>query len=94
MQDTPKQTKLLGATVHGVGVVVAVSSTLAYCYALIEDAAGVTHHRFLADMKRDEVAFPADPQPFVTRVERIGCGVWDEVHCLIPAQPVALAIAA
>lgn len=94
MQDTPKQTKLLGATVRGVGLVVAVSSTLAYCYTLIEDAGGVTHHRFLADLKRDEVEFPAEPQPFVTRVERIGYGVWDEVHCLIPTAPVVLAVAA
>jgi hypothetical protein len=94
MQDTPKQCRLLGATVRGLGLVVAVSSTLAYCYALIEDAGGVTHHRFLADLKRDEVVFPAELQLYVTRTERVGYGVWDEVHSLIPAAPVATQVAA
>jgi hypothetical protein len=95
MQHTaPKQTKLLGATVCGLGTVVAVSSTLFSCYALIEDAEGVTHHRFLADLKRDEVVFSAEPQPFVTQTERVAYGVWDEVHSLVPAQPVVMAVAA
>ncbi len=34
------------------------------------------------------------PQPFVTQTERVAYGVWDEVHSLIPAQPVSLAVAA
>lgn len=95
MQDsTPKQTKLLGATVRGIGVVVAVSSCLTYGYVLIEDAAGVTHHRFLADLKRDEVVFPSAARPFKTSTQRVGYGLWDEVHSLIPACPVVLHAAA
>lgn len=33
MQNTPKQTKLLGATVRDLGLVVTVSSTLTYGYS-------------------------------------------------------------
>lgn len=90
----PKQVKLLGATVKGLGVVVAVSSTLTYGYAIIEGADRVSHRVALADLKRDEVVFPALPQPFATRVERVAYGTWDEVHSLVPAQPVVLAVAA
>ncbi len=101
MQNTPKQTRLLGATVasptfgpRGLGLVVAVSSTLTYCYAIVEGADRVNHRVAFRDLKRDEVVFPAEPQPFVTRVERVSYGVWDEVHSLVPAQPVVLAVAA
>ncbi len=94
MQDTPKQTKLLGATVRGLGVIVAVSSTLAHCYAIVEGTDRVNHRVSLADLKRDEVELPAQPQPFATRVERVSYGTWDEVHSLVPAQPVVLAVAA
>jgi hypothetical protein len=86
MHNTPKQTKLLGATVRGLGLVVAVSSTLFSCYALIEDAEGITHRRFLADLKRDEIVFPATAQAYTTGTQRVGYGTWDEVHSLIPAQ--------
>ncbi len=95
MQHTaPKQCKLLGATVRGLGVIVAVSSTLTYGYAIVEGADRVNHRVAFADLKRDEVVFPFEPQPFVTRVERVSYGTWDEVHSLIPAQPVVLAVAA
>ncbi len=95
MQHTaPKQTKLLGATVKGLGVVVAVSSSLHFGYAIVEGADRVNHRVALADMKRDEVVFPAAPQPYRTQTERVGVGTWDEVHALIPVQPVVLAVAA
>ena len=95
MQHTaPKQTKLLGAQVRGLGTVVAVSSTLTYGYAIVEGADRVNHRIAFRDLKRDEVVFPLEPQPFATRVERVSYGVWDEVHSLIPAQPVVLAAAA
>ncbi len=95
MQHTaPKQCKLLGATVHDLGLVVAVSSTLTFGYAIIEGTDRVNHRVAFADLKRDEVVFPPLPQPFVTRVERVSYGTWDEVHSLIPAQPVVLAVAA
>lgn len=90
----PKQTKLLGAQVRGLGLVVAVSSTLTYGYAIVEGPDRVSHRVAFSVLKRDEVEFPAAPQPFVTRVERVDYGVWDEVHALIPASPVVLAVAA
>ncbi len=93
MQNTPRQTKLLGATVRGLGVIVAVSSTLHFGYAIVEGADRVNHRVALTDLRRDEVVFPAAPQPYVTQTERVGVGTWDEVHALIPA-PVALAVAA
>ncbi len=95
MQNTPKQTKLLGATVQDLGLVVAVSSTLPFCYAVVEGADRVSRRVLLADLKRDEVVFPAEAQPYVTRTERVDYGVWDEVHSLIPVSlPVVLAVAA
>jgi hypothetical protein len=84
----------LGATVHGLGLVVAVSSTLTYGYAIVEGTDRVNHRVAFADLKRGEVEFPLLSQPFTTRVERVSYGVWDEVHSLIPAQPVVLAVAA
>lgn len=95
MQHTvPKQTKLLGATVKGLGLVVAVSSTLPFCYAVVEGADKVNRLVRLSSLKRDEVVFPALPQHYVTQTERVAYGTWDEVHALIPAQPVVLAVAA
>ena len=95
MQNTaPKQRKLLGATVKGIGAIVAVSSTLAYCYAIVEGSDCVNRRVALADLKRDEVVFPAQPQPYRTQTERVAYGTWDEVHALIPASPVVWAVAA
>ena len=92
--SAPNQTKLLGAQVRDLGVIVAVSSTLTYGYALIEGADRVNHRVAFSDLTRSEVTLPAEAQPFATRVERVSYGVWDEVHSLIPAQPVVLAVAA
>ncbi len=105
MQHTaPKQCKLLGATVCELGVIVAVSSTLHFGYAIVEGADRINHRVAFTDLKCDEVAFtdlkcdevafPAQPQPYATRVERVSYGTWDEVHSLVPAQPVVLAMAA
>jgi hypothetical protein len=93
MQDTPKQTKLLGATVCGLGVIVAVSSTLHFGYAIVEGGGRVNHRVALTDLRRDEVMFPAAPQPYRTQTERVAVGTWDEVHALIPGV-VGLAVAA
>ncbi len=92
----PRQCKLLGATVKGFGLVIAVEANLhPNSYALLEGADRVSRRVLLADLKRDEVTFPAEPQPYVTRTERVDYGVWDEVHSLIPAAPaVILAVAA
>ncbi len=94
MQNTPRQTKLLGATVRGLGVIVAVSSTLTYGYAIVEGEDRVNHRVAFTDLKRDEVVFPAELQPYVTQTERVAYGVWDEVHSLVPARAVVLAVAA
>lgn len=94
MNETPRQTKLLGESLRGLGLVVAVSSTLSYGYAIVEGADKVHKRVALSELKRDAVEFPAAVQPFVTQVERVAYGVWDEVHSLVPAEPVVLAVAA
>ena len=91
----PRQCKLLGATVKGLGVVVAVSSTLPFCYAVALGADKVTRLVRVASLKREEVVYPSEMQAFETRTERVAYGVWDEVHSLIPAaHEVALKVAA
>ncbi len=93
MQNTPKQTRLLGATVRGLGVVVAVSSSLHFGYAIVEAEGRVNHRVALCELKR-EVVFPAAAQPYRTQTERVGVGTWDEVYALIPAQQVMRQVAA
>lgn len=79
MQSTiPRQAKLLGATIKGLGVVTAVSAHPGSVYALIKDADGHEHHRFVSSLKRHEVVF-APPQPFKRTTRRVGYGVWDEL---------------
>lgn len=78
----PKQAKLLGATVRGVGVVTSVSVELPWCFALVEDGSGREHHVFLADLGKDNVTFPAEPQPYHKVTRRIGFGLWGEMYDL------------
>lgn len=94
LKTAPKQCKLLGATVRGLGVVVAVSSTLTYGYAIVESEDRVNRRVPFRNLKRSEVEFPAAAQSYHTQVERVDYGVWDEVHSLIPTTPVVLAVAA
>ncbi len=96
MQDTtPRQCKLLGATVKGLGLITAVSSTLPFCYAVVESADKSTQLVRIATLNRDEVVFPAIAQPYETSTQRVAYGVWDEVYSLIPASAaVELAVAA
>ena len=84
----PKQCKLLGATVRDLGVVVAVSTTLAYAYAIIEGEDRVNRRVPFTALKRDDVELPGTVQPYVTQVERVGVGTWDKVHALVPVPPV------
>ncbi len=54
MQHTaPKQTRLLGATVRGPGLVVAVSSTLHFGYAILEGFEKENRRVALAELRRD-----------------------------------------
>lgn len=89
MIAAPKQTRLLGATVTGLGLVVAVSSSMSFCYAILEGADKINRRVPLIDLKRDEVAFPLEAQPYRTQMERVGVGTWDEVHSLLPT-PAAI----
>jgi len=79
----PKQTKLLGARVKGLGVIVCVSQNLKWGYAIIEDEVGKNHHAFLVDLKKDQLEFPAKPQPYRSCTMRVGYGFWDSVHTLL-----------
>lgn len=72
----PKQTKLLGATVAGVGVVTSVSAELPWCFALVERPDGSEAHVFIADLTKDNVTFPAEAQPYREVTRRIGYGLW------------------
>ncbi len=76
MQNTPKQCRLLGATVKGVGVIVAVSTTLQFGYAVLESADRVNRRVALADLERDEVVFPLEVPPYRTQTERVAYGTW------------------
>lgn len=51
MQDsTPKQCKLLGAHVRGLGVVVAVTTSLRYGFAIVEDQDGCARNLYFRDL--------------------------------------------
>jgi hypothetical protein len=90
----PKQAKLLGAVVQDVGIITAVSAELPWCFVLIEDQTGREHHRFVADLKKDEVTFPAEPLPYHIYNRRIGYGLWSEMICLeSPIQATDLKVA-
>jgi len=78
----PKQTKLLGATVAGLGTITTVSVQRQWCWALVEDTTGRETHVFVADLKRDNVTFPAAPMLYVKMMRRVGYGLWDEVYQL------------
>ena len=78
----PKQTKLLGATVAGVGLVTTVSAELFECFALVERPDGTETHVFVADLGRDNVTFPAEPQPFVKMTRRLGYGLYGSCYQL------------
>lgn len=78
----PKQTKLLGATVKGVGLITTVSVQRQWCWALIERADGTESHVFLADLKRDMLTFPAEPLEYVQMTRRVGYGLWEDVYQL------------
>ncbi len=87
--SAPRQCKLLGATVIGLGLVVAVEANLhPNSYAVLEGAARVTRRVLLADLQRDDVTFPAVAQPYVKRTERVDYGVFDEVYALAPTPVV------
>ena len=76
----PKQTKLLGARVAGVGIVTSVSAELPWCFALVSDAEGHEHHVFIADLKKDNVTFPAEPQAYREVKRRGGYGLIETVR--------------
>lgn len=78
-ESAPKQTKLLGATVKGIGLITVVSAELPDCFALIEDARGKEHHCFIADLKKDQLIFPAEPMPYREVRRRIGYGLWADM---------------
>ncbi len=78
----PKQTKLLGATVAGVGVVTSVSVELPWCFVLIERPDGSEAHAFVADLTKDMLTFPAEPQEYVKMTRRVGYGLFETVYQL------------
>jgi len=78
----PKQTKLLGATVKGLGMVTTVSVQNHWRWALIEDSAGREKHCFIADLRREQIVFPSEPQEYVEMTRRVGYGLFERVFQL------------
>jgi hypothetical protein len=82
-ESAPKQCKLLGATVKGLGVITSVSSQLFDCFVFIEDAQGKEHHAFVRDLCKAELVLPARPHAYTTTTRRISYGLWEEMHDLV-----------
>ena len=78
-QLPPKQTKILGATLKGVGLITSVSAELPDCFALVEDPSGMEHHVFLSDLKKVNLIYPAEPMPYREVKRRIGYGLWADM---------------
>lgn len=78
----PKHVKLLGATVRNVGVITTVSAERFEPFALIERPDGTETHAFVADLGRDNVTFPAEPQPYHKMTRRLGYGLYGECYQL------------
>ncbi len=78
----PKQTKLLGATVKGVGLITTVGVQNVWRWALIERPDGSETHVFLADLRKDNVTFPSEPQEYVQMTRRVGYGLFEDVYQL------------
>jgi hypothetical protein len=78
----PRQTKLLGATLEGVGLITTVSVQRTWCWALIERPDGTESHVFVADLKRDQLTFPAEPLEYVEMTRRVGYGLFEDVYQL------------
>ncbi len=78
-EPAPKQTKLLGATVIGVGLITTVGVQNVWRWALIERPDGSEAHVFLADLKRDQLVYPTEPMPYREVRRRIGVGLWEDV---------------
>lgn len=76
----PKQTKLLGATVKGIGLITTVGVQNVWRWALIERPDGSEAHVFLADLKRDQLTFPAEPQAYREVNRRVGVGLWEDCY--------------
>ena len=86
MQDTtlttPKQCRLLGATVAGLGVVTDVQAHLSnYSYAIVWDG-HIWDRILIRDLEPNEVNFPEAAQPFHMVTRRVDYGVYDEVYSL------------
>lgn len=76
----PKQAKILGATVIGVGLITTVGVQNVWRWALIERPDGSEAHTFLADLKRDQLVMPEEPQPYREVRRRIGYGLWEDAY--------------
>jgi hypothetical protein len=72
----PKQVKLLGAVVKGVGTITTVSVANVWRWALIERSDGTESHVFLADLKKDQVTLPAEQREYVQMTRRVGYGLY------------------
>lgn len=96
----PKQVKLLGATVAGLGVVVAVTAHLHCGFAIVRDASGKEHRVYFRDIKTlDGLTLAPSIPEYITHTDRVGYGTWLELHevvgqmtsCRAPAPLIEVA---
>ncbi len=78
----PRQTKLLGAVVKGVGVITTVGVQNVWRWALIERPDGTEAHVFVSDLTKDMLEFPAELQAYKEVRRRIGYGLWEDTYSL------------
>lgn len=71
----PKQVKLLGAKVQGIGTITTVSEQNVWRWALIEDTAGREHHVFLCDLTKEMLELAPEQVPYRHVTRRIGFGL-------------------
>jgi hypothetical protein len=77
----PRQVKLLGATVAGLGTVVAVTTHLHCGFAIVRDASNAEHRLYFRDIKTlDGLTLAPSVPEYITHADRVGYGTWLELH--------------
>ena len=79
--EHPRQVKLLGATVEGLGVVVAVTTHLHCGFAIVRDALGAEHRLYFRDVRTlDGLTLAPSIPEYITHTDRVAYNTWLELH--------------
>ncbi len=80
-EKCPKQVKLLGATVAGLGTVVAVTAHLHCGFAIVRDGSNAEQRLYFRDIKTlDGLTLAPSVPEYITHTDRVGYGTWLELH--------------